>query len=57
MFNLLVQKLKPKYIQLTYAGEDAYKFWKHLGFHRHRTYPYEENDLYKIVKRKEFNYE
>lgn len=57
MFNLLVQKLKPKYIQLDYAGNDAYKFWKHLGFHKRRGYNkklFGENNVYKIVKKKEY---
>ena len=57
MFNLLLQKLKPKYVQLDYAGDDAYMFWKHLGFHKHRGYYktlFGENNVYKNIKKKEY---
>ena len=47
MYQMLIERLKPKFVLLDSCDDDSRKFWKSLGFHRRIKYAINENEMYK----------
>lgn len=57
MFNLLLKEAKPKWVLLDYCeGDDeSFRFWKSMGFHRRRKYAVTDTEMYKVIKKKDYD--
>lgn len=55
MFNLLIERHKPLFIQLQCVEEkddEALSFWRKMGFHKKRYDRYDDNIMYKRITKK-----
>lgn len=57
MFNQLLKEEKPKFVLLDHCeGDDeSFRFWKSMGFHRRRKYAVTDTEMYRIIKKKDYD--